>query len=755
MLPFASPARSKTAAPQLCSSLRRDGHGARWSVFILTVLFSVVASAATTTTWEMNAYQDFLRGRLSGLSLTRDGRLVVGPKLDTLFTSDQPEIWSVAQAPDGSLYIGTGNRGRLFRIDPTGRSSVVWTADQPEIFAVAVDSNGIVYAGTSPDGKVYRIENGKAAEYFDPAARYIWSLKAAPDGALFVGTGDQGKIFRVTGKAQGELYYETGQAHVTALALDREGRLLAGSEPNGILYRIAAQNKAFVLYDANLPEIRAIVPAPDGSIYAAALGGSVAKRVGAASSTGTATTPAVTAPPISITVTDAQQAGITPTPKPETPRPAATQQPVIAPVTTVETAGVDKSALYKIHPDNTVETLWTSKDENAYDLVVSGSDVLFITDTQGRIYRLDRERKTTLVAQANEGEATRLLESGNGLIATTGNLGKVLRLGSAASPGGWFESPVHDSGSVARWGRLSWHGEQAGVAFKTRTGNSARPDSTWSDWASLNNGMIASPNARYIQWRADLSGSGAAIDNVTVAYLPQNMPPVVRSINVSAQAPKSPAATAAASGASYSITVTDSGDTSTAAGTPSQTFSRAAGQQIQIAWQADDPDGDKLLFSLYFRGEDEREWKLLRANMTENTYLLDGDVFADGRYFFKVTASDRPSNPLDLARSADLVSAPVIVDNTPPVVTASPARRNGSAVEIDVDGEDRGAVLRRCEYSIDAGPWTPVEAADGVTDSASERFNIRLANFPAGEHLIVIRVYDAAGNAGLAKVVVR
>ena len=33
--------------------------------------------AATTTVWELNGYQDFLRGRLSGLSITRDGRLVV------------------------------------------------------------------------------------------------------------------------------------------------------------------------------------------------------------------------------------------------------------------------------------------------------------------------------------------------------------------------------------------------------------------------------------------------------------------------------------------------------------------------------------------------------------------------------------------------------------------------------------------------------------------------------------------------------
>src|SRR5262249_41714920 len=162
--------------------------------------------------------------------------------------------------------------------------------------------------------------------------------------------------------------------------------------------------------------------------------------------------------------------------------------------------------LFKISSDNTVETVWSSKEENAYDLVVSGSDLVFITDAQGRIYRMDRERKATLVAQTNEGESTRLVESSLGLIATTGNLGKVLRLGTRPASSGWFESPVHDASSVARWGRLSWHGETSGVVFKTRTGNSSRPDATWAEWTALNNGMIASPNARYIQWRAELSG---------------------------------------------------------------------------------------------------------------------------------------------------------------------------------------------------------------------------------------------------------
>ncbi len=97
-----------------------------------------------------------------------------------------------------------------------------------------------------------------------------------------MGTGDQGKIFRVDSAGKGDVYYETGQSHITGLAVDSQNRLLAGTEPNGILYRITAKDKAFVLYDANLPEIRAIVPMPDGTVYAAALGGSVAKQAQAA-----------------------------------------------------------------------------------------------------------------------------------------------------------------------------------------------------------------------------------------------------------------------------------------------------------------------------------------------------------------------------------------------------------------------------------------------------------------------------------------
>ena len=110
------------------------------------------------------------------------------------------------------------------------------------------------------------------------------------------------------------------------------------------------------------------------------------------------------------------------------------------------------------------------------------------------------------------------------------------------------------------------------LAFFTRTGNSMRPDQTWSDWSppltEAAGSRIPSPNARYIQWKAEFSGasgSSPVLDSVTVAYLPQNTPPLVRNITVSTTQLAAPLSTRLSStqavSSSYSITVSETGET--------------------------------------------------------------------------------------------------------------------------------------------------------------------------------------------------
>jgi hypothetical protein len=738
---------------------------------------AALAAAATllasgTQTWEMDSYSDFVHGHFDGVSLSREGRLSLAPKVDAVFTSDQPVIWSVAQAANGSLYAGTGHRGRVYRIDAAGKPSLLWTAEQSEIFAVAVDAKGAVYAATSPEGKVYRIVDGKAEEYFAPKARYIWSLAVGPDGALYVGTGEQGKIYRVEGPGKGELYYDTGQSHITGLAMDAQGRLLAGTEPNGILYRITAKDKAFVLYDSSLPEIRAIVPMPDGTVYAAALGGSIAKRAQAATQAaqGMGGQPGTIA---ATTITVEAKAGseIKP-PEAKPQQPLAVAPPVSAPAAPVtDVSGVEKSAVYRINADNTVDTLWSSKEENVYDLLALPNQVLFSTDQNGRIYGLAPDLLVTLVTETGDGETTRLLSSGHAVLAATGNMGRIFRLGDKPGAGGSYEAPVHDTGTASRWGSLSWRADVpagCGLVFRTRSGNSARPDQTWSEWSGpltdAAGAHIISPNARFIQWKVEMSGGTAGagatplVNSITLAYLPQNSPPVVRSISVISQATlTSPSAKApsGSSSAAYSVTVNgDSGDTSSA-GTATQTLARAASQQVTVSWQADDPDGDRLVYNVYFRAEDETQWMLLRAGLHDTTLTFDADTLADGKYYFRVTASDREVNPPASAREAQLIGSPVTIDNTPPAISLGVVRYAGGAAHVEWQAADAASVLRRCEYSLDAANWVPVEAADGVIDSPREKFSLDLPGLAAGEHLLVIRVADSANNTATAKVILK
>lgn len=724
----------------------------RW-FYALTVL-AASAWAASSTAWEMTTWQDFQRGKFSSVSLTRDGRLTLAPAVSTLYSDGQSVVWSAAQAADGTIYFGTGHKGSVVKLDPAGKTSILWSAPEPEVFAVAVDARGAVYAATSPDGKVYKIENGKASEYFNPKEKYIWSLAISPkSGTVFVGTGENGKIYQVTAPGQGEVYFDSGQAHITALLLEWSGSLLAGSDPNGILYRISGKDKGFVVYDSPLPEIRTIAYG-SGGLYVAALGGSVAKRTAATPTAGTGTGVMVTAPTTTITVE--AQAGVDIKPKADAPKPQpAPPVPQTAPP--VEISGIEKSAIYRIAADGSVETLWSSKDENAYDLAVNTSGLYFATDGSGRIYEVSDNRKVRLIDQTDS-DVMRLVKLGmsgtSRIVAATATQGKVLEIGTAPAPQGEYESPVHDTGSLSRWGRLEWHGTGK-LAFRTRSGNSARPDKTWSDWSTpiSDPSGVKSPNARFVQWKAEL-GPGADIDSVSLAYRPQNNAPAVRNITVVSQLatqaqaarPQTPA------GAAYSITVTDTGDSgaSTLSGTSTQNAGRPGARQLVISWTADDTDGDTLSYTLSFRGEDEREWKNLRTNLADTTYTIDGDALADGRYFFRVIASDRLSNPPSDARDGELESSPVRIDNTPPLVTLT---REGE--DVIARAVDQTSPLRRCEMSIDARPWVVVESEDGVTDSREEVFRMRLQNLSGSEHVVTVRVTDAAGNPGLAKLVVR
>ena len=737
---------------------------------LLVVLMSTAAFGGGTKFWSSSTFEDFTRGNLSGVSLSREGLLELAPALEEIFNTEQAMIWAVAHDRQGNLYLGTGHSGKVFRLDANLKSSLFFDAPEPDVFALAVDKDGWVYVGTSPEGKVYKVDpSGQAEDFFQPQAKYIWAMGFDGEGDLYVGTGDRGRIYRVRPNGEDELFYDTEQSHVISLAL-RDNELIAGTEPNGLLYRVSRDGKGFVIYDAPLAEIHSLAVSPDGSIYATAMGGMnerplVAMPVisgGGQAPIRTSTT---------VTVRAADEPAFPPGDgggQPDQPGPGTSAQVTVGGGQGMITTGsarmagpqATKSMVFRVGKDDMVETLWNSTQESAFGVLPSGENLLFSTDEKGRIYELTPDRRLSLLTQTGQEETTRLIPFNNLVLATTANMGKVFQLGSRPAASGFLESEVRDAGNTASWGQIRWTADApagTSVELYTRTGNSRRPDSTWSEWSPAyrqsNGEQIGSPVARYIQWKAVLNsetGQTPALHEITVAYLPRNRAPELSNLQVTPRNERtSPGAQAAA------MTVTQAG---TRPGTP-RVFSGVNSPRPSpdpgwdIRWTAMDPDQDNLTATLYFRGEGESEWKVLEADLSANYFALNNDVLPDGKYRVKIVVSDAETNPATLARTDEKISPTFIVDSTPPLVEAIQKTEDEKTATMRFRAFDTSNSLVRAEYAVDAGPLVPILSEDGMIDSQEEFFTLTLPleSMDGSEHLMTLRVYDRAGNVGVGK----
>ena len=723
---------------------------------LLTLSFVASALASGPATWELTQYGDFIKGKLKNLSLTRDGTLQPGPAIAATLPLGDVSLWSMATAPDGVVYLGTGPKGRIYRWRAGAKSLDLFaTVPEPHIFAMSIAPDGTLYAATSPGANVYKVTSNDAKLFGQTGAKFLWSLLATSD-AVFAG-GDDGRVFRLTTTAT-EVYYETGQSNITALALAPNGTLIAGSDPNGILYRITAKAKAQVLYDAPFTEIRSVLPLKSGEILFLAMGGAASRRTPTAAQPGGAPNTGIPQVTTTITVTEEAQAGIDLKPKPATPAaPAATPAATTAVTSAFDVPGLDRSAIYRLNTDLTVDSLFVTKEESLYDIATFNDKIYFSSDRQGRIYRLDGDRTATMLVETGESEVGRLQHTPAGWLAAVTTSPKLIQIADTPTPPYEYESPVHEASNIALWGALNSSStastSTANLLYESRSGNSAMPDATWSAWQPLKGLNIQSPASRYIQWR--FRGQGDfRLHSASLNYLPRNLPPIIKSLTavlamVPTNAPKPQAA--AATSSTYTLTITDTGEASsaTSAGTASLLATRPAGRQLMLSWVAEDPDSDILQYSLQFRAEDETDWKLLKHELTDTSFTIDADTLADGRYLFRVTASDTLSNPSANAKSTDFSSVPVQLDQTAPILEASLVDN-----KLTIRCIDTVSPIRRIEYSINAGRWILLDATDGIYDSKEESATATLT-LPAGENIVTVRAFDASLNVVLRKLSIR
>lgn len=731
-----------------------------YAVFIaaaLVLLSQPFALAGGPVVWETDSRAALMSGESRGVSVTDTGALMLAPQFTQVFDTEQAYVWSSAADSAGNVYLGTGHDGKIFRVTADGKGALLYDAAELDVTALVVGRDGSLYAGTSPEGKVYRItQDGKADVYFDPPDKYIWSLAVASDGSLAVGTGDTGKLYRVRAagaKPEESLLVDTNETHIISLVADARGNIIAGTDPGGLVLRISPEGKAFALFDSPLREIHALALAPDGSTYALALG-DAATGPRASSSTTTTVSSASSGGTVTGTVTtdDGTSQAVT----------AFGAQAQTQARSRNELNGA-RSAVFHISPDGGADVLWSSQTVTGFSVAASpeGASVLIGTSDKGRIYSVTDDGRDTLLLQSSEDQISSLIVRGREVFAASSNQGKLFRLSTNMVAEGTYESPVRDAKFVASWGRVWWRG-RGQVELQTRTGNTERPDMTWSDWSAPYKDpagvAVASPRARFIQWRAVLRSAGgtdARIEDVSLSYLPRNVAPEVLQIQVL------PVGIALQSAVQIQIdpNIEASGLDPALIGPqvqipPRRTFQRGA---VSLQWQAEDRNGDTLIYTVFYRSITESTFHLLKENLRDNFYSIDGAALGDGRYVFKVVASDAPENSLGQALTGERVSEPLSVDSTPPSVRAagdSQVTPEGRA-RVRFTVEDSSGMIRRADVSVDSGEWRAVFPEDGIADSPREVYALELPLEGAGEHTISLRAIDGSGNVSSARIVVR
>ena len=630
-------------------------------------------------------------------------------------------------------------------------------AEELEVHAIAPVAGGGIYAASSPNGKIYKVDaSGKGAVFFDPADRYIWSLAVDPAGNVFAATGDKGLIYKITPDGKGTVFYDTKATHAMTLAFDREGRLLAGTESPGRVFRIDAAGKPFVILDSSYNEIRTLRVDASGNVYAAAVSGrgSAAGASSPSPADSGAPQPVVT---VSAEVTAIAVADV----------PVSSSQPAPPPAPRGPTTG----AIFRIAPDGAWDLVWESREDTPYDIAFEGNgDLLVATGNKGKIYRLSGDPyQPTLVARANAQQVTTILPertpagapaSGRMLFATS-NPGKLLRLSAARAERGTYTSDVRDAQTVAAWGTIKWRAQTpagARVELATRSGNTRTPDETWSDWtdayANGEGSPISSPRARYLQWRAVLVGARSEsplLTSVSAAYLPRNMRPRVTGITIhppgtvfqrpfptdpeiagfDGELPDRRNAQPASSGASLGR----------------RTYQKGL---LTFVWRAEDDNRDELTYDVLYRREGETSWKLLKRAVIDSIMVWDTTSVPNGSYLLRVVATDAPSNSPTTALTGAMESVSFEIDNAPPQITITSARREGTRLTLAFDVRDEHSSVQKADYSLDGDRWQTIYPRDGIADSRVEQFELVLEGEAAARGVIV-RAADALNNVASAR----
>lgn len=689
-------------------------------------------------------------GEIDGVLITNRGEMMLSNDISSRLAIPEAIVWSMVS--DGNnIYIGTGHEGKVYKYVIDNNSlDMIYDGEEMEIMALALGSNNVLYIGTSPNGKIYKMDKkGEISVFSEIGEKNIYAMIFDKEGNLIVGTGDNGRIYSVGRDGEAVILFDSPEVNITSLNLMEDGTILAGTSSNGTLYKIYGKG-SFVLYDSDYDQISSIVSKGE-DIY---IGGvSISELSGEMQ-------PAVIPTKIgSMDVSYLEQQ-------------TASQQADLQKLQQQQILFLKgkkltrSSAIYKIDSNIRLDKLYSS-DQSTVISVVNDSklNIIFSTSPDNSLWSVNDNGDYAIIFKG-EGVVSNIINTKGGIWFATSSPSYLYKLDSGYGKRGEYRSKAFDTSGISNWGKISWVadvGSAASVKCYTRTGNTSVPDDNWSKWskAYINSDgeNIESPKARFIQYKCELQSSDVkstpTLRDVSISYLEQNQRAVISKVELLKPGTVYEEMPSFEDSRDQSPNIQQGGIKLTAVPpTTLPQISKFKPGWLTIKWEATDPNNDKLIFNLYYANVNDMSWKVLKNGIDDDFYSFDSTMIPDGKYKFKVEASDIKSNPEDyFLTTYAITDRYYILDNTQPVIQVEAIKYGSNEVIVPFRVVDELSCIQNVEYATDLEKWNTVFPLDNVYDSRDERFEIKIKSSSKGKGNIVIRAKDVIGNATTKNVV--
>ncbi len=704
-------------------------HRGRWLTFSGALVFGAVntAQAEGARLYTLEGFGEFLDGNPESTAVREDGTIILPATIRERY-QDTAASFSAAAARGDEVLVSRVDDGDVVAIDRAGKTTTVYHVEESLVTALLETRRGLFVAVGTP-AKIYRVEGkGKATTFYTPDAGYVWDMVEGPNDTLLLVTGEPGKVVRVDAKGNGTVLFTAEQKHLRSAHYDRELGLFVGGGERGVLYRSADLKTFRALYDTGQKEVTAIITRGN-YVYPAGVTGADALASAPASD---------------------EKGG------------------------KKEGAEVT-SKLAQVAMDGSAEVIAGSSDEAIFDLALDDQGLILVAtgatgrdDPRGRLYTVEPKRRLiAMVYQSPSRRITHLVPLPRGAIAAVAAAGgRIIHIAGGIAATGEFVTQPMDAGINSTYGHVDLLAELpkgTGVSVAARTGQTAKPDASWSAWSKevrAPSGRVEAPNGRFFQLRLTLTSDGKAtpvVQRLRLAYLRQNLPPFVREVTtlkkgltlapVPVEVSKSK--TVSLNDKSSKPSATD--DEEEGKKNPNRARQTEEPGALTVKWSAEDPNGDELRYELALREVGQADWRPLRADLDAPFFTLKAAQLPDGHYQFQVKASDAPSNPVGEELEDTRESRAVLVDNNPPRVDPLQITTAGRRVTVRVVAADAVGPLVKAFWSLDGGPQRPMRPDDGILDGAGESFTLRTGELPPGAHTVTVQVFDEAENEGMGE----